>query len=123
MDNAQMAQIPKRYVEIVSSHDIEAMCSLFAADAIQEDPVGHDPHIGIEAIRDFFMVGFSADIKAELIGAPRCAGNSVAFPLAVTFAAGDSRLKLEAIDVFDFNEEGKIKSMKAYWGAENCSEV
>ena len=121
LDAKQMAEVAQRYVDIISSHDIEAMCNLFAADAIQEDPVGDEPHIGIDAIREFFQVGFSHDIKAELTGSARCAGNAVAFPLSVTFGAEGSQMKLEAIDVFEFNEDGKIQSMKAYWGADNCS--
>jgi steroid delta-isomerase len=123
MDTNQMAECAQRYVDAISSHDIEAVCSFFAADAIQEDPVGHEPYIGLDAIREFFMIGFSADIKAELIGSARCAGNAVAFPLSVTFGAGDAVMKLEAIDVFEFNEAGKIQSMKAYWGPENCSSL
>ncbi len=123
MDNSQMAGIAQRYVEIVSSHDIEAMCGLFARDAYQEDPVGHEPHIGIDAIREFFQAGFSHIAKAELTGSIHCAGNTVAFPLAVIIDAGGSQLRLDAIDVFEFNEEGNIQTMKAYWGPENCSEV
>ncbi|NQT71818.1 MAG: nuclear transport factor 2 family protein [Chloroflexi bacterium] len=123
LDAKQLAECAQRYVDLISSHDIDALCGLFAADAIQEDPVGHEPHIGIDAIREFFLVGFSADIKAELTGSPRCAGNAVAFPLSVTFGVGDSVMKLEAIDVFEFNDEGKIQTMKAYWGADNCSSL
>jgi len=123
LDNNQMADVARRYIEAVTSHDLDGVSALFAADAVQEDPVGHEPHVGIDAIREFFKVGFVADIRGELAGSVLCAPNAIAFPLAVTFKAGDSTLKLEAIDVFEFNEEGKIQSMKAYWGAENCREV
>jgi len=123
MDTSQMAECAQRYVDAISSHDIEALCSLFAADAIQEDPVGNEPRIGIDAIREFFQAGSSHIIKAELMGSARCAGNALAFPLAVIFGAEGSEMKLEAIDVFEFNEDGKIQSMKAYWGADNCSSL
>ena len=123
MDTSQMAECAQRYVDAISSHDIEALCSLFAADAIQEDPVGNEPRIGIDAIREFFQAGSSHIIKAELMGSARCAGNALAFPLAVIFGAEGSEMKLEAIDVFEFNKDGKIQSMKAYWGADNCSSL
>ena len=123
MDTSQMAECAQRYVDAISSHDIEALCRLFAADAIQEDPVGDEPHIGVDAIREFFQAGSSHIIKAELMGSARCAGNALAFPLAVIFGAEGSEMKLEAIDVFEFNEDGKIQSMKAYWGADNCSSL
>lgn len=28
---------------------------------------------------------------------------------------------IDIIDVFEFNEQGRISSMKAYWGPENIS--
>jgi len=123
MDNSQMTEVAKRYIEIINSHDLEAMCSLFDKDAYQEDPVGNEPNIGIDAIRDFYTHVLSSDIQAELTGSTRCAGNALAFPFDAFLGMEGANLKLEVIMVFEFNEEGKIKTMKAYWGAENCSEV
>ncbi len=123
MDNSQMADVAKRYIGIISSHDLEAMCSLFAEDAYQEDPVGNEPNIGIDAIREFYTHVLSSDIRAELTGSMRCAGNSVAFPFDVFLGMEGSKMKLDVIIVFEFNEEGKIKTMKAYWGPENLSEI
>ena len=54
--------------------------------------------------------------KLELSGAPRCAGDAVAFPFIVH--AGE--MKIEAIDVFEFDSDGRVASMKAYWGPENA---
>ena len=39
----------------------------------------------------------------------------MAFPFQVTVGA----MKIEVIDVFEFDDSGKVVSMKAYWGAEN----
>ena len=70
---------------------------------------------------DVAVAGYSyegalgAGAKLELTGAPRCAGNAVAFP----FAAVMPGMRMEIIDVFEFNDEGKVVSMKAYWGPEN----
>ncbi len=123
LDAKQMAEIAQRYVDIISSHDLEAMCNLFAPDAMQEDPVGGEPRIGIDAIREFYTGVLSHNIKAELIGSARCAGNSLAFPMAVTLGDEGSQVKLETINVYEFNKDGKFTSMKAYWGADNCSSV
>ena len=30
-------------------------------------------------------------------------------------------MKIQVIDVFEFNSAGKVVSMKAYWGPENIS--
>jgi hypothetical protein len=29
-------------------------------------------------------------------------------------------MSMEIIEVLDFNEEGKVQLMRAYWGPENC---
>ena len=95
----------------------------FCYDAYQEDPVGNEPNIGIDAIREFYEHILSSDIRAEFTGNIRCAGNSVAFPFEVTIGMEGARFKLEVIMVFEIKEEGKIEIMKAYWGSENLSQV
>jgi len=123
MERPELAAAAHRYIEAVSRHDMETLLAMFAPGAVQEDPVGQEPRLGIEAIRQFYELGFSSDIRGEITG-PVCAvPGAVAFPLAVTFKAGESTLRLEAIDVFEFDEEGRIKHMRAYWGPENCRQV
>ena len=123
LDAKQMAEIAQKYVDIICSHDLEAMCDLFAPDAIQEDPVGGEIRAGIDAIREFYTGVLSHNIKAELIGSARCAGNSLAFPMTVTVGEEDSQVRLETINVYEFSKDGKFQSMKAYWGVDNCSSV
>ena len=123
MDNSQLAAIATKYVETINSHNVNAMCSLFANDAYQEDPVGSEPNIGIDAIREFYSHVLSSDIRAELTGSTRCAGNSVAFPFDAIVGMESSVFRLEVIMVFEINDEVKITTMKAYWGPENLSAV
>lgn len=121
METAHMVDCVKRYLNANANHKIEDLEEMFDADATVEDPVGTDPHVGLDAIREFYLNGFSALIKAELTGGIRCAGNSAAFPFYVVAKTGDGQMKIDVIDVFEFNEQGKIQSMKAYWGRDNCS--
>jgi len=123
MDNSEMAAVATKYIAEINSHDVDAMCALFADDAYQEDPVGNEPNIGINAIREFYEHVLSSDIRAESTGNVRCAGDSVAFPFNAFIGMAGARFKLEVILVFGFNDAGKIKTMKAYWGPENLSEV
>jgi steroid delta-isomerase len=104
-----------RYVEAFDKQSIEIIRDMYAEDAVVEDPVGTDPHRGIDAICAFYEGALGAGAKLELTSTPRCAGNAVAF----TFSVNMPGMKIEIIDVFEFNEAGKISSMKAYWGPEN----
>jgi len=123
MDAAQMVDCVKRYINANNNHDIAEIEKLFDMNGTVEDPVGSEPHVGMDAIRKFYLNGFSSVVKAELTGAVRCTSNSAAFPFYVIAKIGDKQMKIEVIDVFDFNEQGKIRSMKAYWGQDNWSTV
>ncbi len=104
-----------RYVEAFETADINIIKELYAADATVEDPVGTDTHNGIDAIVAFYEGALSSGVKLALTGTPRCAGDEVAFPFQVK-APG---MSIDVIDIFKFNAEGKVVSMRAFWGAEN----
>ena len=44
-------------------------------------------------------------------------------PFAVALRPEGRAFKLEVIDVFEFNDTGKIIAQKAYWGPENLSRL
>ena len=104
-----------KYVEAFEKQSMDLIREIYADNATVEDPVGSPVHEGIEAICAFYEGALASGAKLELTGPQRCAGNAVAFP----FAAVMPGMRMEIIDVFEFNEEGKVISMKAYWGPEN----
>ena len=116
MEAEQKIAAVNQYVEAFDKADINIIKALYADDATVEDPVGTDEHVGIEAIVAFYEGALTSGVKLTLSGNPRCAGNSVAFPFVVK-APG---IAIEVIDVFEFNEAGKISAMRAYWGPENA---
>ena len=115
MDNNDRIAAVHRYVEAFEKSDIEIIKELFAADARVEDPVGSDAHEGIEAVCGFYEGAFGMGAKLALTGNPRCAGHAVAFPFQVQIPG----MTIEVIDVFEFDDQGRVRSMKAYWGPEN----
>ncbi|MBA6412900.1 nuclear transport factor 2 family protein [Parahaliea sp. F7430] len=118
MDAKQKLAAVDRYVEAFEKGDLDIIRSLYADNAVVEDPVGTDPHHGLEAICKFYEGALGAGIKLTLSGTPRCAGNAVAFP----FRVNGPSMSIEVIDVFEFNDEGKVVKMKAYWGPENVEQ-
>ncbi len=122
MKSDEMIEKVQRYIKSVSTQDIEAIKGLYDENAVVEDPVGTDPHVGIEAICAFYQQGFAAQIKLELTGPVRCAGNSAAFPFAAIPEFGGKKMRIDVIDIFQFNNAGRIQSMRAYWGPENCTQ-
>lgn len=114
-DAAHMKKVVESYIEAISTENFDTIRSLYADNGTVEDPVGSPAHEGIEAIMNFYNGIKGLGVKLTLTGAIRCAGNSAAFP----FKAAIGPTTMEVIDVFEFDGEGKVISMKAYWGAEN----
>jgi steroid delta-isomerase len=116
----EMINKVQQLVNGVNNHDIGSIIAIYDDEAVVEDPVGTDPRCGHEAIKDFYQQGFQVKIQFELTGPIRCAGNSAAFPFLATIDQGETKMGMEIIEVLEFNEEGKIQRMRAYWGPENC---
>jgi steroid delta-isomerase len=103
----------------LTGDDVSVVVDLYADDAQIEDPIGSDIVSGREAITQFYS-GVLANIQgAELSGPIRLAANEVAFPFQITIGAADAPMYMDIIDVFTFNNEGKVMLMRAFWGPEN----
>lgn len=115
MDSAHKVSVVKKYMEAVSTDNLDLIREIYADNATVEDPVGSPQHEGIDAILAFYGRVKGLGVKLTLKDTPKCAGNAVAFP----FTAVIGPTTIDVIDVFEFDAKGKVVSMKAYWGAEN----
>ncbi len=115
MEANDMARVVDKYVEAFANTDMDIIRAMYASNARVEDPVGTPAHEGLEAICAFYEGAMKSGAKLALTGTPRCAGNSVAFPFQVTMPG----MVVDVIDVFEFDGNGKVASMKAYWGPQN----
>jgi steroid delta-isomerase len=115
MESAVLQQAVAQYIEAFAKHDLDMIKNLFAENATVEDPVGTPVRTGIADIVDFYKSAFDMGVTLVLNGQPRCAGHSVAFSFDVVMTG----MKISPIDVFELNADGKVQSMKAYWGPEN----
>jgi steroid delta-isomerase len=106
-----------RYLETVSQGRPDDIAALYAENATIEDPVGSDLHIGREAIRGFYKAVEGADAKTEMVSL-RALGNEAAFFWRLMIGG----MTIEIISVMTFDDDGKIASMKAYWGPDNIKQ-
>ena len=108
----------KHYLELAAQGKVDDIVGLYAEDGTVEDPVGGEVHIGSEAIRGFYSMIPTGDNATELYTL-RALGSEAAFYWALTVEIGGNRLQIEIISTMTFNGDGKIASMKAYWGPED----
>ncbi|NKY49219.1 nuclear transport factor 2 family protein [Nocardia vermiculata] len=114
----QVRETAERYVQLVSTGPTAEILALYATDAVVEDPIGSDPRHGHEAIAELYNALESMERKTEL-HAIRVAGNHAALSFTLVGEVGGHRMTLSAIDAMEFDEQGKITSMRAYWGPED----
>ncbi|HEX3547187.1 MAG TPA: nuclear transport factor 2 family protein [Mycobacterium sp.] len=111
------------YLERVAKGQPDEIAELYAADATVEDPVGGEVHIGRQAIRGFYANALNGTSETEVVTL-RALGNEAAFFWRLTVNLGDAgRMRIEIISTMTFDDDGKIASMKAYWGPDNVTQV
>ena len=121
IDYATAKRVCETYTRSLEASDLETLLDLFADDASIEDPVGTPLREGKEVLRAFYAEACQGVAKAELTGSPRLAGNEVAFPFTVTAGTPEQEITINIIDVFRFNDAGKVATMRAFWGPDNMN--
>ena len=112
--------------EYVHNHDKEGWLSLFAENAVIEDPIGISPldqtgkGYGTQEERDAFWERNIAksDIKITIHHSYAC-GNECAniVTLNIIFNLGEKKLSQQVDGVFTYevNEAGKLLSLRGFW--------
>ncbi|OEY65968.1 nuclear transport factor 2 family protein [Marinobacter sp. X15-166B] len=107
------------YLASFERKDLDAIIDLYADDCWIEDPVGSDRKVGKPALREFYQIAMDAGAKGTLESEIRVAGNEAAFAFCIEIETKKGPMTINPIDVMTFNEEGKITSMRAFFGPRN----
>jgi steroid delta-isomerase len=119
----QITETVRRYLELVATGQVDDVVDLYADDATVEDPAGGEVHIGREAIRGFYANLLGAKSETDVVTL-RALGHEAAFFWALIVDLGEGgKMRIEIISVMTFADDGKIASMKAYWGPDNITQL
>jgi len=104
------------YFDAICKLDCEAWIATFAANAVSHEP-GNPPLEGHDALRAFFngvAGGFETiEMRPQQIFV---VGNEAGVKWSASGLGKTGRqAKFEGIDIFTFNDDGKIQTVKAYW--------
>jgi steroid delta-isomerase len=106
---AQMKATLRTYFEAMNAGDIARLKSLCSSDAMIEDPIG-TPLVTSD---QFFNRVAPMKLKFDIVMMTASNTNVAATGLNLKVGART----LDAIEIFTFKPDGKIASMKAYWGS------
>ncbi|MRV72094.1 DUF4440 domain-containing protein [Duganella sp. FT92W] len=118
---AQVEAGVRAYLHSWRSGDAVARANLFSDDVVLEDPVGAAPVEGKAALLAFWAraEGPHATFEPELVRLTVCGDEAVAvFNLKVSFDGAGSAV-LRIIDHFQFDAQGKIRRLRAFWDAQS----
>ena len=107
----------RAYFAAIRAMDMEAWVATFAPDATSYDPVGAPPTVGHDGLRQFFTAIAGAfktiSFKEDHIF---IAGDGAAVKWTGKGTGKNGRnVRFEGIDVFEFNADGLIQTMRGYW--------
>ncbi|HSV78692.1 MAG TPA: nuclear transport factor 2 family protein [Ramlibacter sp.] len=108
----------RRYIDAVNARDVAAVLSLYAPDAVVQDPVGRAEREfrGTEALRKFYEGVVARGAKLEIVG-PIRGGHSDT--IATPVLARVPGFEIDVITTTSFDEQGRICRYLAYWGPAN----
>ncbi len=109
------------YVRALNAGDVDAIIALYANDALVEDPVGSAPRRGLAEIRAFYAGSLRLKLQVALEGQIRAVANEAAFAFSVSFEMNGQRTTIRPIDMFRFDQAGRIVQMRAFFGPDNIS--
>jgi steroid Delta-isomerase len=122
--HAEMEAAVHTYVRGFATSHAEPIIDLFAENAVIEDPLGTPAMVGKEAVRAFYTrIMADGGARLELLGPVRTAASSAAFVFASFLTREGVNSRIDVVDVWDFDEAGKITNMRAYWGPENVTDL
>lgn len=119
VDPAKIRAAIEGYAAAFDNDDVDAILALYADECSVEDPVGTTPVVGRDAVRAFYERSMKAHPRLTLQPPFRIAGNEAAFAFTGVVDTADGKLQFDVIDHMIFNEDGKIRQMRAFFGPEN----
>lgn len=123
MDTHHYINAVDQYMRSLNESDLKGILSLYADDATVEDPVGSKIVSGKDSLREFYTGAVNIELKVKRTGSVRIAGVEAAFPFELQMNINGVHTLTEVIDVFRFNKEGKVVSMRAYHGPSNRKQI
>jgi steroid delta-isomerase len=106
-----------RYLACHASTDLDGVLSLFAVDAVVEDPVGAPVLHGRSEIREFYRATHAGNgpLVFERIGRVLVGGDEIALHVRARLARDLDGAGMDVIYLLRVDEGGRIRSLRAFF--------
>jgi steroid delta-isomerase len=109
------------YVAAYAANDRERLLALFSPDTEWTDPVGTPTHYGIEGVAAFWDTTrtMAESIELRPVHVHVC-GNEAVLVMEIHSVVGGATMVIDAVDIFTFDDQARIKTGRAYWELEHA---
>ena len=114
----QLEQTVHAYIDAMQSGNRAAFLAQFAADAVTQDPVPGPLNQGPDAIAAWWdgMIAPMEKIAFEVHDLHLCGDQAaMIWTITATPPGGAGSIQMKGVDIFTVADDGKIRSMYAYW--------
>jgi ketosteroid isomerase-like protein len=119
MDDSWAGEWLDAYGEAWRTRDDEALADLFTADAVYRSHPFRAPHVGVEAIREYWRDVTSTQEDLELrFGAPLVVGNRVVVEWWASMREDGGEITLPGCLLMRFRAGGRCQELREYWHRE-----
>ncbi|WP_419848769.1 nuclear transport factor 2 family protein [Candidatus Poriferisocius sp.] len=117
-----MRKVMEQYAAAVSAGEVEAILSFYAPNGSCQVPVGGPVCEGIDAVRAFYEGNELAETLV-LTGPVRVAGREAAAPMVARVCFDGVNYELDVVDVAEFNDDGLLTSLRAFYSLDDLRAV
>ncbi|MGB3303588.1 nuclear transport factor 2 family protein [Gordonia sp. (in: high G+C Gram-positive bacteria)] len=119
----KIAATVQAYIDGLNGGTAEDMANLFAEGATVEDPIGAPIRGTREELIEFYGIITNLDSRDADLKWTKIAGDTAVFEFSLVTGTGGMKFEITPVDIMVFNEEGKIKSMRAVWAPTDLKQV
>ncbi|MEO9329565.1 nuclear transport factor 2 family protein [Gordonia aurantiaca] len=111
------------YIQLLTSGTAEQIADLYAPDATVEDPIGADIRNTREQLVEFYSTITGMDERSATLKWKKTAGDTAVFEFTLVTKTSGLAFEITPVDIMVFDENGKVKSMRAVWRPEDLKQL
>lgn len=111
------------YIELLNSGTAEQIADLYAPDATVEDPIGADIRDTREQLVEFYSVITGMEDRTATLKWKKVAGDTAVFEFTLVTKTSGLAFEITPVDIMVFDQNGKVKSMRAVWRQEDLKQL
>lgn len=119
----KIAAAVQAYLDGLNTGTAEQIADLYAEGATVEDPIGAPLRTTRDELVEFYGIITGMPHREATLAWTRIAGDTAVFEFTLVTGTDDAKFKITPVDIMVFDEDGKVKSMRAVWNPTDLEQI